>query len=115
LHGCTDKSHECIRMNATCSVNANVSCSNNITLYSNHITNIQISSPVEKYLPSLRNLMYNCSSSVKDLTPKQPIRATLLRLTQPQTHFSITRIWITARYSNHNWRSKTKMTWYKTI
>jgi hypothetical protein len=22
LHGCTDKSHRCIRMNATCSVNA---------------------------------------------------------------------------------------------
>jgi hypothetical protein len=30
---------------------------------------MQISSSVEKYLPSLHNLMYNCSSSVKVLTP----------------------------------------------
>jgi hypothetical protein len=36
LHGCTDKFHECIRMNATCSVNVIVNCSNNLTLYSNH-------------------------------------------------------------------------------
>jgi hypothetical protein len=31
---------------------------------------VQISSPVEKYLPNLHNLMYKCSSSVKALTPK---------------------------------------------
>jgi hypothetical protein len=29
---------------------------------------VHISSPVEKYLPNLQNLMYNCSSSVKGLT-----------------------------------------------
>jgi hypothetical protein len=28
LHECTNKFHGCIRMNATCSVNANVNCSN---------------------------------------------------------------------------------------
>jgi hypothetical protein len=32
--------------------------------------------------------MYNCSSSVKDLAPKQLTRATLLRLTQTQTHIA---------------------------
>jgi hypothetical protein len=30
---------------------------------------VHISSLVEKYLPNLHNLMYNCSSSVKGLTP----------------------------------------------
>jgi hypothetical protein len=32
---------------------------------------VQISSPVEKYLPNLLNLMYKCSSLVKALTPKK--------------------------------------------
>jgi hypothetical protein len=27
LHGCTDKFHKCIRMNATCLVNVYVDCS----------------------------------------------------------------------------------------
>jgi hypothetical protein len=31
---------------------------------------VQISSPMEKYLPNLHNLMYKCSSSVKALAPK---------------------------------------------
>jgi hypothetical protein len=30
---------------------------------------VHISSPVEKYLPNLHNLMYNYSSSVKGLIP----------------------------------------------
>jgi hypothetical protein len=34
-----DKFHGCITMNATCSVNAIVNCSNNLTLYSNHFNN----------------------------------------------------------------------------
>jgi hypothetical protein len=41
---------------------------------------MQISSLVEKYLPSLHNIMYSFSSSVKDLTPEQSTRATLLKL-----------------------------------
>jgi hypothetical protein len=32
---------------------------------------VQISSPVEKYLPNLPNLRYSCSSSVKALTPNK--------------------------------------------
>jgi hypothetical protein len=65
---------------------------------------MQISSPVEKYLPTLRNLMYSCSSSVKDLTPKQSIRATLLKFTKILTYFSNTRIRAAAQFFNHNWR-----------
>jgi hypothetical protein len=32
---------------------------------------VQISSPVEKYLPNLSNLRYSCSSLVKALTPNK--------------------------------------------
>jgi hypothetical protein len=39
LHGYMDKFYGCIRMNAICSVNANMNCSNNLTLYSNHFNN----------------------------------------------------------------------------
>jgi hypothetical protein len=89
LHECTNKFHGCIRMNATCSVNT-MWLQQHLTLYSNHFINVQISSPVEKYLSSLLNLMYNCSSSVKDLTPKQSTRATLLKIITILTHLSNT-------------------------
>jgi hypothetical protein len=39
LHGYMDKFYGCIRMKAICSVNANMNCSNNLTLYSNHFNN----------------------------------------------------------------------------
>jgi hypothetical protein len=106
LHGCIDKFNGCIRMNATCSVNANVNCSNQFdTLFKSLYQNMQISSLVEKYLPSLHNLMYNWSSSVMDLAPKQLARATLLRRSQTHIHFIKTRIWIAAQSFNPNWRS----------
>jgi hypothetical protein len=103
LHGCTDKFYGCIRINATCSVNANVNCSNQFaTLFKSLYQNMQISSLVEKYLPCLHNLMYNCSSSVKDLAPKQPATATLLGRSLTHTHFIKTRIWIAAQSFNPN-------------
>jgi hypothetical protein len=45
-------------------------CSNLSILFKLLKFYVQISSPVEKYLPNLHNLMYNYSSSVKALTPK---------------------------------------------
>jgi hypothetical protein len=43
--------------------------SNESTLFKSLHQYVQISSPVEKYLPNLLNLRYSCSSSVKALTP----------------------------------------------
>jgi hypothetical protein len=41
---------------------------------------VHISSLVEKYLPNLHNLMYNCSSLVKGLTPNNQQEQHYLRL-----------------------------------
>jgi hypothetical protein len=61
-----NKSHGCI---IECNM-LGMKCTTAIlVLYSNHFTKVHISSPVEKYLPNLHNLLYNCSSSVKGLTP----------------------------------------------
>jgi hypothetical protein len=55
-----------------------------LVLYSNHFTKVHISSPVEKYLPNLHNLMYNCSSSVKGLTSNNQQEQHYLRLPIPK-------------------------------
>jgi hypothetical protein len=55
-----------------------------LVLYSNHFTKVHISSPVEKYLPNLHNLMYNCSSSVKGLTPNNQQEQHYLRVPPPK-------------------------------
>jgi hypothetical protein len=48
--------------------------------------------------------MYNYSSLVKDLAPKQLTRAISLRLTQTQAQYSTTLIWTATKYFHHNWR-----------
>jgi hypothetical protein len=101
LHECINESHGCIRMNATCSVNA-MWTTTTLMLYSIALQHVQISSPVEKYLPNLLNVIYSCSSLVKDLTPKQSTRTTLLKLTQTQAQYSTTPIWTAAKYFNNN-------------
>jgi hypothetical protein len=75
-----NKSHGCIRRNATCS-EWNVTTAT-LVLYSIRFTHVHISSPVEKYLPNLHNLMYNCSSSAKDLTPNNQQEQHYLSLSQ---------------------------------
>jgi hypothetical protein len=67
---------------------------------------MQISSPIEKYLPNLLNLMYSCSSLVKDLAPEQSTRTILLKLLTILTQSSNTKLWTTVWFFNHNWRSK---------